>query len=474
MVQLCLTTVRYSRLFQQALQHRERHSRSISHIMGSTALRLTVVLLFLLAQLGDSQQLPLSVAASSSASSLATFKATLPEQTSTVLKFLEQKEDSRDLQSSSSLSFWVNYTAKFQVIQDPGCTAPSPVIRVSCIGTDVKVHDTSDPSILCNTTRRVDRFGANYLECTNTCASDSACSEIYLNVDQAASDGPFGTIDFSCSGSTLREVRGTMEMVEPTVKPTCAASTFSTVTRVFNVAQLGVSCPPLNDEGEIAGGSSSASTTRSVIYDDYYFECIPSTSSFPLSDTDNSYTCYDGRNCAGAACTVNLTSLYVDADVPYFQDTCVQSSLAIDIPAATIVPISTSGMTYTARFEAAWSLQFTPRSDTSCQGITPTVAILCYNGKIRFISSVFDAMNCTAAGTTGDTLGCFADAAGVGINDFVSVTYVSAITETHLSAFAASAQDCSPVFLYRNALDRPFLRPVSDSCRATPLATATR
>jgi hypothetical protein len=404
--------------------------------MRSNAPRLilTLVLLFQLDWLGDSKWVKSTEAASFSASSsLNAAKATLIERTSAMTKYLLDGESPvhlRDLQSSTtstSPTYWVNYTAQFQVVQDTGCTAPSPVIRVYCVGTDIQVHATSDPSIVCSTTRQANEFALSYLECTNACGSATPCNEIYLNVDQGIASGPFGTIDFSCSGSTLDQVNGAMQMVEPTVKPSCAASASSTVTRVLNVARLGVSCPPLNDEGEIAIGSSAASITRSAVYDDYYFECVPSTASFPLSDTDNSYTCFDGLDCTGAACNVNLTSLYVEAEVSNFQDTCVQTTLPDPIPAATFAPTSASATIYTARFEAAWSLQFTPRSyDASCQGKVPTVVIACQNGNIRFTRSAYDAMNCTA--TEADVLICFADA-GVGINSFVSITYVSAIAE---------------------------------------------
>jgi hypothetical protein len=57
--------------------------------------------------------------------------------------------ETRELQSTSTtLTYWVNDTAQFQVIQDTSCTAPSPVIRVLCSGTDIQVHATSNPSIV--------------------------------------------------------------------------------------------------------------------------------------------------------------------------------------------------------------------------------------------------------------------------------------------------------------------------------------
>jgi hypothetical protein len=384
----------------------------------------------------------------------------------------------RELQSTSTTAtYWVNYTAQFQVTQDTSCTAPSPVIRVLCAGTDIQVHATSDPSIVCSTTRRVSKSGFSYLECTNTCANDT-CSEIYLNVDQDVADGPFATIDFSCAGSTLVDVDGAMEIVEPTDQPSCAASASQNVTRVFNVARLGVSCPPLNDEGNIAQGNSAASTTRTIVYDDYYFECSPSRASYPLSDTDNSYTCLDGKNCKGAACNVNLTSLYVDADVPAFQDTCVQTATpSIPIPEYTAPNVSAAelaaGTTYTARFEAAWSVQFTPRTEF-CPGVIPLVVIACWNSEIRFISSIHDSMNCSLlAGTAFATnsLGCSADGPGVGINEFVSVVYVSPLLEgsgiarhrrtNMFGSMAPPSITCTQfalenVLMRRSALDRSF------------------
>jgi hypothetical protein len=444
----------------------------------STAPRLTLVLLSLLARWGDCQWVPSETASTGASSSLKAVTATLPERTFSDLKFLEHKADSRDLQSfSSKATYWVNYTAQFQVIQDSGCTVPPPAIVLFCAGSDnIEVHKTSNPSIVCGTPGNIRGF--SYVDCTNTCSSKAACRKIYLNVDQAVSDGPFGTIDFSCTGSSLRDVRGYMEIVESSVPARCTASS-RFPTRVFSIARLGVSCPPLNDKGKIAAGSSAATTTRSVVYDDFYFECIPSQS-FPLSDTDNSYTCYDGLNCA-EACNVNLTSLYVAADVPNFQDTCGQTTLTDPISAATIPPVTTTGKTYTARFEASWSLQFTPGSETSCRGRTPTVAIVCYNSKIRFIGSTYASMNCTATGA--DSLSCFTGAAKVGVNQFVDLTYVSTIADTfgnlvtHLLAVAGLIHDpclLFPSLVCRNALDRTSPRPVSDSHRAPPRAMATR
>jgi hypothetical protein len=166
-----------------------------------------------------------------------------------------------------------------------------------------------------------------------------------------------------------------------------------------------------------------------MVYDDYYFECVPSQASWPFSDTDNAYTCVDGQNCAGAAYTVNLTNLYVDSDVPYFQDTCVQTATPNDpIPAYTIPPITAADLAadtnYTAQFEAAWALLFEPRV-TECQGIVPTVAIVCFDSTIRYVSSIYDAMNCTVQAD--NVLACIANAPGVGVNEFVSVTYVSTL-----------------------------------------------
>jgi hypothetical protein len=338
----------------------------------------------------------------------------------------------RDLQSSSlssAATYWVNYTAEFQVVQDTFCVAPTPVIRLYCDDNGVLVvHNTSDPSIVCGG-NRVDEQGFSYVECTNSCA-DSDCSVIYLNVDLDIDKGPLGRIDFSCSGSSLTSVGGVMQLVESTELGSCAATSSRTVTRIYNVARLGVSCPPLNDEtGKMAMGNSADSTNRSIVYDDYYFECIPYQRAYPFSDTDNAYMCFMGDNCAGVACNVNLTSLLVEANVPNFQDTCVQTTLSSSIPERTVAPVTdaqvAADIVYTARFEAAWALQFTPRTDTTCTGFVPTALMYCWHGTARFVSSVYDAMNCTTLDDDPTTLICTTDTNRVGINDFVSVIYVS-------------------------------------------------
>jgi hypothetical protein len=392
----------------------------------------------------------------------------------------------RELQSSSSSAtptYWVNYTAQYQTVQDTNCVAPVPVIRILCNGTGIAVHTTSDPSIVCDTTtRRVNEYGFRYFECTNACTSSVACSAVYLNIDRNLSDAPFGTIEFSCSGSTLDAVRGSMQIVN-TVLATCAAA--NQRRRLFSVARMGVSCPPLNDDGMIAVGHSAASTTRSIVYDDIYFECINNSKSYPLSDTDNAYICVEGNRCDGAPCSVILTDIYVFADVPYFQDTCVQTTLSDPIPAKTIPSVSSADLAarilYTAKFQVSWALLFTPRTAIGeCEIIDPTVTIVCINSDIRFISSIDDSVSCSNTGI--NIMLCFADADGVGVNQFVSVTYVSTTTVNIVWLVAignvSSLKIRSPLIVSmglvcRNALDLSSPKPVLDSYPVTPRAVAT-
>ena len=155
------------------------------------------------------------------------------------LKPISLREPHRDLQQAT---YRANYAGRFQLLMDSGCLSPSPVLRVICRGT-VQVVGTSDPSIVCAQTSQENEFGLNYIECTNTCSGNTACSDVYLALNINADEGPFAEIQFQCSGDDLTDVDARFEFVD-SGDGTCLADG-----RNFHVARLGVSCPNVAGTG---------------------------------------------------------------------------------------------------------------------------------------------------------------------------------------------------------------------------------
>lgn len=315
----------------------------------------------------------------------------------------------RKLQGSTH--FRANYTADFQYLRDIFCLGDAPVLQVTCFG-NLTILGTSDPSIQCQLSTPDVENRTTY-QCINTCVG-ADCKTIYLASDDV-SDGPFASIYFTCEGDKIQDVDAYVNFLGGN-NGTCADSTGSgtTVTRNFHVARLGVSCPV---------GSS-----RAYVYDDTYFECR-SLGSFVLNsatNNDDKYACASGQNCDGFACEVSFSDVYINADVPRFLDSCVESAVPItDFP--TFAPAASSSE-FSARFVASWGRLHEPiLSASNCVSDNPTVVVSCGNGaSISLVNSTDVLMKCFYAGA--NELKCLGDDRKID-NSFTSVTYVSSASK---------------------------------------------
>jgi hypothetical protein len=160
------------------------------------------------------------------------------------------------------------------------------------------------------------------------------------------------------------------------------------------------------------------------VYDDTYFECVLGNS-FPTDSADsngNTYSCGQGDNCNGVACDVLFSDLYVNATLPNFLDTCVNSTLPITTY-PTHAPAE-SPFEFSARFVASWGRLFEPLGSVStCMDGNPAVVVSCENGAtITFVNSTENSMNCT--NLSAYELKCLGDGSSIN-NLFTSVYYVS-------------------------------------------------
>jgi hypothetical protein len=351
----------------------------------------------------------------------------------------------RELQSvADELLYWVNYTADFQLLQDEACMDDQPPnILVMCASPYIAIHNTSNNDVIVcesNEERRVDDNGWSYLSCTTNLSSPSSTdASVYIQSNGPSSNGPFASIYFSCAGPTVEAVDASA-VYEGSSTAACAVSTSSNrESRLFHVLRLGAYCPIDVLDNATLVASPSATTPFDYDYDDYYFECYPFMALLPPSTTDNTnpYTCAMGMSCTAdnaAACVANVSRVVIETDVQLVAPRCVQASRPVPKPQTpTMSPLSLESLnnettvTFTTRFTAAWSQLVEPRtvSETSCHLDTePTVDIVCDNGRIAWVSSIHDSMNCTTSASQ-TTLSCADTAAGTAFNSFVSVVYVS-------------------------------------------------
>jgi hypothetical protein len=207
----------------------------------------------------------------------------------------------------------------------------------------------------------------------------------------------------------------------------------------LHILRMGVLCP-----NEVGYGSTGGATVDSVTtgpnadwvytYDDYFMECFDAVSFGPNGE----YGCLQGEDCAGVACTTNITKVDIFPSLPKYQAFCVQTASVLDtVPAVpTRAPISLTAptsATYSATFEVRWSQVLTPADATGCFGFTPAIEVQCTSGGIiEFVDSIYDTMNCTAYNDEPDGVGymtCLAVDASttsntLGVNEFISVQYV--------------------------------------------------
>jgi hypothetical protein len=356
----------------------------------------------------------------------------------------------RNLQSvADELLYWVNYTADFQLLQDEACVDDQPpMIQVMCASPYIAIHNTShNDVIVCddNEERRVDDHGWSYLVCTTNLTSPSRTdASVYIQSNGPSSTGPFASIYFSCAGPTVEAVDASA-VYEGSSSAACAVSSSGDAreSRLFHVLRLGAYCPvdASWDNATLVTASPSDATPFDYDYDDYYFECYPFEALLPSSTTGNDkpYTCAMGLSCTAddaAACVANVSRVVLEADLELLAPQCLQASRPVPKPLApTLSPVAPESwnndtVMFTTRFTAAWSQLVEPKtvSETACRGDTlpTTVDIVCDNGRIEWVSSIHDSMNCTTTSTS--TLSCADTGAGTAFNSFVSVVYVSDTT----------------------------------------------
>lgn len=313
--------------------------------------------------------------------------------------FVATKRSGVTVVAQAQPNFQAAYQAQFQHLVDPECSGPPPVVRVACRGTPTIVS-TSHSTISCSTTPQPDGT-FEYLECTNSCATVEECRTVYLAMDVAAEQGPFGAIDFTCSGDTIDDVDAFMSYQGDT-EGRCNASILGT--RNFHIARLGVQC----------GGAYD--------FDDYFFECNG------LSDVEffgegfgDVYSCLNGENCQNNACSVNFDNVEIRADLDRFQQQCVTANNNQDIPVPperTLPPAESVDLQ--TRFSAVWGSTTSGSGVESCSTTARRVQIECTNGVVDSVST-FSRSTCTQSGL--NVLDCTDTVREV--NTFTGVEFVS-------------------------------------------------
>jgi hypothetical protein len=316
------------------------------------------------------------------------------------------------LDEVSSTTTIMQYTAHYQLLQDTTCRGPAPVVRVACRGAGIAVQRTSDPTIVCNDRVQVDATtGWSFMDCINTCQPDDACARnVYLQVDSSVDLGPFGQIDFVCSAQNndSADLEATITFME-SGNGECGDSSLG-LTRNLHILRMGVSCPNLASSNHSTSNTLNATNTtlhptnatteavpslRDYIFDDYYFECVPSTASYPLGY--NYYTCIVGGSCDGIACTVDFEPIVITTNLAALLQDCQINTTRSTTPSPTIVP-DNNVYTFTTRFVASWGLLFDPITTDDCTGFTPTVQVDCLAGSVIALSrrtSHAASLNCT-------------------------------------------------------------------------------
>lgn len=275
-------------------------------------------------------------------------------------------------------NFLAKYRARFQVLIDPECTGPPPVIHVACGGT-VRVTGTSNNTISCGSQRTDGSTGFNFVECLNTCQG-SACEDIWLAVDGNSHEGPFGEITFECSGNTFDDVDAYMSF-EDSGNGACTASTIQN--RNFHIGQLGVFCTDVGDYD----------------FDDFLVDCTVWSSGFGTEFHDD-IVCDHGDDCGGEACTVNFAQFEVQAVHWHFGDVCVETNNGVSIPTYTSPAIEPRLGTLRSQFQAAWGITTSATGLPRCFGDTANVEIDCVGGDIDFVAASSSTISCTKSGTS--------------------------------------------------------------------------
>lgn len=359
----------------------------------------------------------------------------------------------QDVVPPQTLNYRANYSASFQHLSDPLCVGDPPVLVVTCLGTNITILNTSDDSIICNQTNTPLLNGVSY-ECKSTCTTD--CEDVYryTTFDFDPINGPFGSIFFMCEGDTLKEIDAEFVYRGGTNNGTCAASSdASDAGRNYHMGRMGISCP-------VESGS-----TREYVYDDTYFDCVTIdvlTQDISLStDSEDVFACYVGFRCKGAECSNRFVDFRIDAYVPKFFDTCVES--LVEITTFPTMAPATSSYKFTARFEASWGTFYEPLELQSlCSiGENVPVTITCENGAdIKYVNSTDSVPVC--ANSRSNELTCFTNQDKI-VNQFYSVIYVSAYDTENSYEFSFTLSFSETINESHNRNYKiPFVRYVKD------------
>jgi hypothetical protein len=336
--------------------------------------------------------------------------------------------------NSSTTTTTMHYTAHFQLLQDTTCRGPAPVVRVACRSA-IAVQRTSDPTIVCSDSAQVDAItGWSFVDCINTCQPDDLCARnVYLQVDSSVDLGPFAQIDFLCSTANGKyaDLEATITFLD-SGNGECGNSSLG-LTRNLHILRMGVSCPNLDSPNHSTSTTLNATNAtlntnltvpplRNYVFDDYYFECIPSTASYPLGD--NYYTCIVGGSCDGIACSVDFDPIVITTNLAALLQACQIDTTRSTTPSPTMVP-DNNVYTFTTRFVASWALLFDPITADDCTGFTPTVQVDCLVGSVIALSrrtSHAASLNCTQPNAS--RLVCTDTNPSHFVDRFASVDYV--------------------------------------------------
>ena len=284
-------------------------------------------------------------------------------------------------------NFIASYKADFQFWVGGNCVGPVPLLRAHCKGVMLRVVQTSDASIQCQI---IDTFIDGYrssVECTNTCSGND-CPWIQRGLSSnGMSIVRFGSIYFDCEGDQVEDVEGSFTFVD-SGSGSCAFDDSGTdLSQNFHITRLGVLCPAVFPN------------PAAYNYDSAYFECS-GKDVYPLSERRLDYVCAAGWDYFGEAGVVDYGDLTVHAELWNFRQ-CISSPRGLPIPE--IPPPSVAPRlpgTYVSRFQANWL-----SGAAGERRISPTnrdctedsnVRIICTNGIIKLVNTVYDSVRCTA------------------------------------------------------------------------------
>jgi hypothetical protein len=329
----------------------------------------------------------------------------------------------RRRQQQQTLNYRATYTADFQHLIDPSCTADSAALIITCDGKKMEVLNVSHPSIECGE-RNVSSIDGTVNVCTNKCTEDGSCSSIYeANVGvQNAFEAPYGSIRFMCEGNVIQDVNARFIYFSVNNETSCISDSNATERLNLRAARLGVSCP------------TSAGVERNFVFDDTYFECrSPNVSAADTALAPNDeYACFNGQECKGGqACSFEFNPIQVLSQVPNFANECIQALVPIDgFP--TPAPQAETSL-YRVRFEASW-ISINPNTENcaSNSDSSPKILATCDNNgesTIVFVNATDINMKCS--NIEQNTLECTGDP-NQSLNSFTNVTYVSFVIDVRV------------------------------------------